>query len=63
MHLMWNKKMVSLLYKFLLGCCKSVLHFIAVLKIVHTSRGSHDKVKHINYFVLPTSLTIATRNG
>ena len=57
LHLMWNKNIVSLLYKFLKVCCKPIPHFMYVLKIVHSSPGSHDKVIYMNFFVIPTSLS------
>ena len=47
----------SLLYKFLLACCKSGPNFISALKIVHRSPGSHDKIIHIIFFGTSTSLT------
>ena len=49
--------MVSLLYKFLQACYKSVIYFASVLKIVHRSPGSHDKVIYMIFFVPPASLT------
>ena len=39
--------MVSLLYKFFHACCKSGAHFMSILKTVHSSAGSHDKVIYI----------------
>ena len=50
LHLMWNKKMVSLLYEFLQACCKFGPHFLSVRKIVHTSPGSHNKFIYMNCF-------------
>ena len=49
--------MVSLLYKFMQACCKTGSHFMTILKVVHKSLGSHDKVIYINFFVRPVSLT------
>ena len=54
---MWNKKMVSMLYRFLQACCESSFHFIFVLDIVHRSPYSHDKVFYMNFLILSTSLT------
>ena len=44
LHLMWNKKMLSLLNKFSQACWKSDSYFMSVLKIVHRSSRSRDKV-------------------
>ena len=48
LHLLWKKKIVSLLYKFLEECLKFGPHFVAVLKIVHRSPRSDDKVIYMN---------------
>ena len=50
LHLMWNIKMVSLLYKRLQACCNNGSYFMSVLKIKHSSPGSHDKVVYMNFF-------------
>ena len=57
LHLIWNKKMVSLLYKFLQACYSNGSHFMSVLKIIQRSPGSHDKVMYMNFFILPVILT------
>ena len=57
LYLMQNKKMVSLLYKILHVCYRSVSHFISVLEIVHRSPGNHDNVIDIRFFIMPISLT------
>ena len=56
-HLIWNKKMVSLLYKFWQACYSNASHFMSVLKIIQRSPGSHDKVMYMNFFILPAILT------
>ena len=40
--------MVSLLYKVLQACFKFGPHFMSVLKIVHRSPSSHNKVMYMN---------------
>ena len=50
LHLMWKEKMVSLLYKLLQECFKSCPNFMSVLKIVHSSPGSHNKVICMIFF-------------
>ena len=44
LHLIWSYKMVSCLHKILKTFWTSSPHFMSVLKIVHRSPGSHDKV-------------------
>ena len=43
--------------EFLQAFCISCSYFLSVLKIVHSSPDSDDKVNHISFFVLLTSLT------
>ena len=52
-----NKMMVFLQSKFLQACYSSGPHIMSVLKLVHTSQGSHEKVIYTNFFLMPTTLT------
>ena len=49
---MWNNEKVPLVYKLLQARCKFGPHFMPVLKIVYRSLDSHDKVIHMNFFML-----------